>query len=268
MFLGNPKVFLRQMFFTRENFTLVELLIVIAIIAMLTAVLLPALNRAKDASRGLVCLNNLKQTGVAQMAYAEDHQGWIVSRSIGYSAGSDKWYHLLAGTWRNPRGINYGVTFDGRGSGVPTGTFACPSEQTQWGSYSDTPPKFNHTHYGENKFLGGYISGGTVYFLPQKISVILQASVAVFAVDKNRRSSEGVSGVFDLAFRHGARDPRPVVNYLDSYVSLPLTAFTGRANVLYMDGHAAAHRADYLRSQKDEKGTTSESSFLTAGIRQ
>ncbi len=57
----------------RAGFTLIELLVVIAVIALLMAILLPALSRAREQAKGTRCLSNLKQIGVAMHAYAADY---------------------------------------------------------------------------------------------------------------------------------------------------------------------------------------------------
>ena len=61
----------------RSHFTLVELLVVIAVIAMLVAILLPSLNRARESANVVVCANNLKELGVAAHMHAEDKDGWF-----------------------------------------------------------------------------------------------------------------------------------------------------------------------------------------------
>ena len=59
----------------RAGFTLVELLVAIAIIAVLAAMLLPSLARAKSLSRRMACVSNLRQLGLAIQAYAQDYNG-------------------------------------------------------------------------------------------------------------------------------------------------------------------------------------------------
>ena len=82
----------------RPGFTLMELLVVIAIIAILAALLLPALGKAKASAQRIACVNNLKQTGLALHMWGEDHTGRFPWRTLASDDGTqslpEAWQHF------------------------------------------------------------------------------------------------------------------------------------------------------------------------------
>lgn len=81
------------------RFTLVELLIVIAVIAILTGLLLPALNSAREKARGISCMNNQKQLGNYSTVYTMENEDWIIPSYSYYSIPAAFSERTIPGFW-------------------------------------------------------------------------------------------------------------------------------------------------------------------------
>jgi prepilin-type N-terminal cleavage/methylation domain-containing protein len=123
----------------KQGFTLIELLVVIAIIAILAAMLLPALAKAKEKARTTQCAANLRQWGLAFRMYADDHDDFLPRRGQGIQPLAqinrpEDWFNSLP-IYFGPASFQQMISNNATPAAHSQSVFICPSADDPGGTY-------------------------------------------------------------------------------------------------------------------------------------
>jgi prepilin-type N-terminal cleavage/methylation domain-containing protein len=185
----------------RKRFTLTELLIVIAIIAILASMLLPALNRARDLAKSVSCISNLRQLGTLINLYTDDYNGFLFP--VENNAYDSAWFRRLASL--AAKKLAYGET----ASGYARKLLTCPGakfECNETTNYVMNSRKSSHPGGNRFDFMGKYYenvkSNVQLYRLRNATNLVLIGDGA-----QKAGTSYGAISLFDeksMGYWHGA----------------------------------------------------------------
>ena len=204
----------------RKAFTLIELLLVIAIIAILAALLLPALNRSKEMAKSLSCINNLKQQGFVFYCYSDDYNGNLPLFYTPSNTGTHWPATLLR--YSSPDIGNLFLC-----PAMPVyGTFQQDAKKT---AESDpTNAAFKYTQYGFNRGLAE-MNGTSLQ--AKKFSRVRNSASTILLAD-------------DYTVSYMSRGYYLLMQYYWTTGSFGLldARHSGSVNVLWVDGHAQSEK--------------------------
>lgn len=213
-----------------RGFTLIELLVVIAIIAILAGILLPALSRAKERARAILCMNNNKQLALAWQMSSDNNSDRLVINAFGrVSAPTPNWaYGVLNYDDGNSDNTNLlhlrnGLLWTYSGS---EGIYKCPSDRSMAGK----PRQPRVRSFSLNGFIGDDRADGNYYqFLKEgDIHQLGPSSLWVFA-------DEHPDSINDGQLTTDMRDS-------NNWVDKPSSLHDGIGTFSFADGHAEKRR--------------------------